>query len=196
MSEVASVGTAPLAHLPFADWEQTASAHRETCLRVAGGLIRDAQMAEDVVQEAFVAAWEHRVRFDPTRSTQRSWLLMMTHRRAVDRIRAEQRHRNERLALTEYELRNDSGRMCATDPSELLERDEVGEAVRSALAMLPVLQRETLMLAYWGGYTQSEIARLMSCPLGTVKTRCLVGLRRLRLALETAKYPGQAKAGR
>jgi len=147
-------------------------------------------MAEDVVQEAFIAAWEARDRFDPTRSSLRSWLLMVTHRRAVDRIRAEQRHRDGRLALTEQQLLNESGRTSSIDPCDAVARAEVGEAVRAALLELPVLQRETLMLAHWGGYSQREIALLMCCPLGTVKTRCLAGMRHLRAVLESSAALG------
>ena len=171
----------------FALWTKQMAVCRPVCIRVARGLLRDDHMAEDVVQEAFSAVWWTRDRFDPARSSHRSWLLMMTHHRAVDRIRAEQRHRDERLALTELELRNDASRLWAADPCDLLVRDETGGAVRAALLEIPILQRETLMLSYWGGYSQREIAQLMQCPLGTVKTRCLSGIRRLRVAIEGAR---------
>lgn len=186
MSRVTSTSIAEGSEQPFAAWAEQNDTHRGACLRLAHGLVRDEHMAEDVVQEAFAAVWKHRSRFDPARSSQRSWLLMMTHRRAVDRIRAEQRHRDERLARTERHLQNESGRASSTDPHEVVARDDVGKAVRAALLELPVLQRETLMLAHWGGYSQSEIARLMGCPLGTVKTRSVAGMRRLRLVLESA----------
>ena len=167
---------------------------RPSCVRMARGLLRDEHMAEDVVQEAFVEVWRTRDRFDPARSSQRSWLLMVTHHRAVDRIRAEQRHRDERLPVTELQLRNDAGRTWTADPCDLLVRDEAGAVVRAALLKLPVLQREALMLSHWGGYSQREIALLMQCPLGTVKSRCLSGMRLLRVALETARAMNQAAA--
>jgi len=145
--------------------------------RVAYGLarrvLRDTALAEDAVQEAFLVVWRSAGRFVPERAQARTWLLTIVHRRAVDLVRREERRRAEPLAGAPAEE-------PAGDPSEgawlSLERDRV----RDALGKLPDQQREALELAYYGGFTQSELAERLGEPLGTIKSRMFNGLARLR----------------
>ena len=144
--------------------------------RLAYGLalrvVRDPALAEDVVQEAFLAVWRSSPRFVAERAKASTWILTLVHRRAVDLVRREERRRAEPLA--EDELESEHG---ADDEVWLrLER----ERVRNALAALPDQQREAIELAYYGGFTQSELADRLGLPLGTVKSRMFTGLSRLR----------------
>ncbi len=145
--------------------------------RVAYGLalriLRDEKLAEDAVQEAFLAAWRSADRFMPERAKASTWLLTLVHRRSVDLVRHEERRRAEPLA--------DAFEAAGTDSAEddawlRFER----ERVQAALRQLPDQQREALELAYFGGFTQSELAERLGQPVGTIKSRMFAGLARLR----------------
>jgi len=145
--------------------------------RVAYGLalrvLRDDKLAEDAVQEGFLAAWRNADRFIPERGKASTWLLTLVHRRAVDLVRREDRRRAE--PLTESVEPHSTG--SAEDDAWLrFER----ERVQSALKQLPDQQREALELAYYGGFTQSELAERLGEPVGTIKSRMFTGLARLR----------------
>ena len=145
--------------------------------RVAYGLarriLRDDALAEDAVQEGFLAAWRSAPRFVPERSKASTWLLTLVHRRAVDLVRREDRRRAEPLAESVEPARTGS----AEDDAWLrFER----ERVQAALRRLPDQQREALELAYYGGYSQSELAERLGQPVGTIKSRMFTGLARLR----------------
>jgi RNA polymerase sigma-70 factor (ECF subfamily) len=144
--------------------------------RVAWGLalrvLRDESLAEDAVQDAFLAAWRTASRFVPERGSARNWLLTLVHRRAVDLVRREERRRTEPLESAAER----AGTKGADDDALLrLER----ERVQGALAQLPDQQREALELAYYGGFSQSELAERLGQPLGTIKSRMFSGLARL-----------------
>jgi RNA polymerase sigma factor (sigma-70 family) len=143
-------------------------------------ILTDRSLAEDVVREVFLSLWREARRFDPGRGTVATYLLSTTHHRAVDVVRREEnlrrRHGPEEVLA-----------LAPDQPSGL--DDEVAERrsrIRAALAELPESQREALMLAYVGGYTQREIASLVGVPLGTVKTRMAAGMRRLKDELREA----------
>jgi RNA polymerase sigma-70 factor (ECF subfamily) len=144
--------------------------------RVAYGLarriLRDDALAEDAVQEGFVAAWRSAPRFMPERAKASTWLLTLVHRRAVDLVRREERRRTEALA---DEAEAVGG---ATDEAVWLRYER--ERVQGALRRLPDQQREALELAYYGGFTQSELAERLGQPVGTIKSRMFTGLSRLR----------------
>jgi RNA polymerase sigma-70 factor, ECF subfamily len=144
--------------------------------RVAFGLarrvLRDTALAEDAVQEAFLAVWRTAGRFVPERAQARTWLLTIVHRRAVDLVRREERRRAEPLLGAHPE--------SAAETSEGAWLSLERERVRDALAKLPDQQREALELAYYGGFTQSELAERLGEPLGTIKSRMFNGLARLR----------------
>jgi RNA polymerase sigma-70 factor, ECF subfamily len=144
---------------------------------LARRVVRDDALAEDAVQEAFLAIWRGAARFLPERGKASTWILTLVHRRAVDLVRREQRRRTE--ALPEAEPAAATG--AADDELWLrLER----ERVQAALAKLPDQQREAIELAYYGGFTQSELAERLGEPLGTIKSRMFTGLARLRELLE------------
>ena len=150
------------------------------CYALARRIVSDENFAQDVVQEVFLTVWRDASRFDPVRGGFSSWLLSMTHHKAVDLVRREENLRKRRTAAELLEERVDDGPLVHDQVWSTLRR----ERVRVALATLPVPQREALTLAYFGGYTQREIAGLTSTPLGTVKTRMLAGMRRLKDHLE------------
>ena len=135
----------------------------------------DRSQSEEVLQEVFLEVWQSASRFAPNRGQGRSWVLTIAHRRAVDRVRSAQAsmNRDVRAGLRDLDVAHDG----VAEQAEL--RIE-GERVATALSALPDPQREALTLAYYGGYSQSEIAALVGAPLGTIKTRMRDGLSRLR----------------
>jgi RNA polymerase sigma-70 factor (ECF subfamily) len=151
--------------------------HAATCLGHARSVLRDTDHAEDAVQEAFLDLWRHAHRYDARQCSVRSWLLMLTHRKAVDRVRSEQLRRTTQLGP------QDDRPDAAPSPDLQALTAVLGEQVRDALARLPHVKREALVLAYWGGYTQREIAALTDAPLGTVKTRMYCALKDLHAVL-------------
>lgn len=150
------------------------------CYGLARRILTDEQFAQDVVQEVFLAVWRDAARFDVARGGFSTWLLSMTHHKAVDAVRREENLRKRRTTADALDSR----------PSEAAGVDDQvwstvrRERVREALQTLPPVQREALALAYFGGYTQREIAGLTATPLGTVKTRMLAGMRRLKGSLD------------
>jgi RNA polymerase sigma factor (sigma-70 family) len=139
---------------------------------VALRVLRDRALAEDAVQEAFLAIWRSAERYRIERAKPSTWVLTLVHRRAVDLVRREDRRRTEPLR----EPAEDAG---GEVPDEADLRDRRA-AVQAALQQLPDEQRQALELAYYGGYTQSELAERLGVPLGTVKSRMFAGLTRLR----------------
>ena len=146
------------------------------CYSLARRILTDDQLAQDVVQEVFLTLWRDASRFDPARGGFSSWLLSMTHHKAVDSVRKEENLRKRRTTADILEDREVDGPKVHDEVWSTLRRGRV----REALATLPDPQREALVLAYFGGYTQREIAGLTDTPLGTVKTRMLVGMKRLK----------------
>ena len=145
-------------------------------LRVVG----DQGTAEDVVQEAFLSIWRGGASFTAGRASLRTWVCTIVRNRAVDQLRGRHAHRRTEVPL--------DGALALTavadtwdDVAERLARDEM----RRALAELSPDQQRTLELAYYGGYSQSEISRLMNVPLGTVKGRCRQALVKLRETLNS-----------
>ena len=144
--------------------------------RAAYGLalrvLRDPELAEDAVQEAFLTLWRTAARFVPERSKASTWILTLVHRRAVDAVRREQRRRTDSLDWAA----EPSVEGVDEDAWLRLQRERVQEALRK----LPDAQREALELAYYGGLSQSELAERLGQPLGTIKSRMFGGLSRLR----------------
>jgi len=149
---------------------------------LARRILTEETLAQDVVQEVFLSLWRDARRFDAGRGTVATYLLSMTHHRAVDVVRREENLRRWRTS--------DEGLELAPDPKARVE-DEVEASerraeVRAALKDLPDPQRQALLLAYFGGYTQREVAALVGVPLGTVKTRMAAGMRKMKEALSDA----------
>jgi RNA polymerase sigma factor (sigma-70 family) len=137
-------------------------------------MLRSETLAEDAVQEAFLTIWRNAARFVPERARASTWLLTIVHRRAVDLVRREERRRTEPFAAGTEPV---SAEGSVADEAWLrLQR----ERVQDALSRLPDEQREALELAYYGGFTQSELAERLGQPLGTIKSRMFAGLARLR----------------
>ena len=137
-------------------------------------VLRDEDLAEDAVQEAFLSLWRTAPRFVPERGKASTWILTLVHRRAVDLVRREERRRADPLDCTQ-ESADESG---GADEQAWLRLQR--ERVQAALQQLPDQQREALELAYYGGFTQSELAERLGQPVGTIKSRMFAGLTRLR----------------
>jgi RNA polymerase sigma factor (sigma-70 family) len=149
---------------------------------LARRILTEETLAQDVVQEVFLSLWRDARRFDAGRGTVATYLLSMTHHRAVDVVRREENLRRWRTSDEGLELEADP-KMRVED--EVLTSERRAE-VRAALGELPAAQREALLLAYFGGYTQREVAALVGVPLGTVKTRMAAGMRKMKAALRDA----------
>ena len=165
--------------LAIGRWREEALAeayrrHAGASFALARRLVRDKEMAEEVVQEVFVRLWHRPDRFDPERGTLRSYLLAQTHGRSVDLLRSEtsRRRREERDA-----------RQTAENPYDI-EREvvdmAVAERMQEVVAELPADERRAIELAYFGGHTYRQVAVLLDTPEGTVKSRIRSGLRRMR----------------
>jgi RNA polymerase sigma-70 factor, ECF subfamily len=138
-------------------------------------VVRDHAMSEEVTQEVYLDVWRQSARFDPGRGSAMSWLMTIAHRTAVDRVRASEasRRRDDAHAATSQEVEFDTTAESAQASLE-------AQRVRRALTTLTDAQRHAVELAYLGGYTHTEVARLLDLPLGTAKTRIRDGLIRLR----------------
>jgi len=136
-------------------------------------ILRDESLAEDAVQEAFLTLWRTSARFVPERGKASTWILTLVHRRAVDLVRREERRRADAIDQAPEQVSRD-----AVDEEAWLRLQR--ERVQDALRKLPDQQREAIELAYYGGFTQSELAERLGQPLGTIKSRMFMGLARLR----------------
>ena len=141
-------------------------------------VLRSAEHAGEVTQEVYVEVWRQSARYVPGKGSVMAWMTTMAHRRAVDRVRSVSSEvaRDERYATTSQERDVDQ----VWDGVQ--QRFDI-DRVRKGMASLTAIQREALTLAYFGGYTQSQVAQLLKLPLGTVKTRIRDGLIGLRDAL-------------
>ena len=138
-------------------------------------LLRDRAQSEEVTQEVFLEIWQQASKFDANRGSGMAWVLTMAHRRAIDRIRASQKSHERDLRIGIRDMERDFDHV-----SEAVEIRVENERVKRALGRLTALQREAVILAYYGGYSHSEMADILGIPLGTVKTRLRDGMIRLR----------------
>jgi RNA polymerase sigma-70 factor, ECF subfamily len=139
-------------------------------------------IAEEVVQEAFLSLWRSGARYDPTRGSVRTWTLGIVHNRAIDALRRGIVHDRRRASDEGIEERFEAPENTEV---EVARRDESRE-IRSALSELPREQSQVIELAYFGGFTHTEIAAMLNAPIGTVKGRMRLGLAKMRLALGDA----------
>jgi RNA polymerase sigma-70 factor, ECF subfamily len=135
--------------------------------------------AEDVVQEAFLSIWRSRLRYDPTRGSVRTWVLGIVHNRGIDALRRSTVHDRRRETLDVVEERFEARERTDVEVA----RREEARSVRGALDTLPTEQRQTIELAYFGGFTHNQIAELLDEPIGTVKGRMRLGLDKMRRQL-------------
>lgn len=144
-------------------------------LGVTTRILSDPEEAQDVLQEVFLHAWKNPSSFDPERGSLLTWILILARSRAIDRLRAlRRRGRDRQVDIADCQIAS------AEDLEGAAGLRQDGRAVHRALADLPAEQRQALELAYFGGYTQTEIAAMTGAPLGTVKTRLRQGLMKLR----------------
>jgi RNA polymerase sigma-70 factor (ECF subfamily) len=143
-------------------------------------IVRDPGFAEDVVQDAFLSVWRSASSFDVGRGTVRGWLFMLVHRRAVDLVKREERRREQRPDVVPTTI----GVSAAEAAALRGDRGRVQEALRT----LPAGERQALELAHYGGLSQSQIAKRLNVPLGTIKSRAFNGLRRLRVLLQDEEH--------
>jgi RNA polymerase sigma-70 factor, ECF subfamily len=192
-----AASSGPHAHSAAADHEDAAPGLEGLIARVARGdersfeqlydevsgqvhglvrrVLRDPAQAEEVTQEVFLEIWRTATRFDPARGKAMTWVMTMAHARAVDRVRSSQAStdRDVKVGQREHDTAYD-------EVAEAVESRFERVQVRRCLGGLTDLQRESLTLAYYGGYTYNQVAELLSVPLGTVKTRLRDGLIRMR----------------
>ena len=177
-----------------ADGDQQAFAqlhrrHEGACRRRARHVLAGEEWVDDVLQAVFLDVWLLAGRFDAARGSARSWLLGLTHFKAVDVVRAQERHvaRSARETLLADRYR------CEPSAEDVVAADEERHALHAALSLLPRAQRDAVALCFVAGHSQADAARLLGIPLGTVKSRSHSGVLRLRLLLG-APAPAPAPA--
>ena len=156
--------------------------HSDAAFSLAYRILGTRGAAEDAVQEAFLGLWRNGGRFQPGRGSLRTWILSIVHHRAIDVLRRHVVHEKRRGGDELTAERQPSGEL--TDV-EVARRDEAA-GVRAALTGLPRDQSRVIELAYFGGFTQAEIADMLETPLGTVKGRMRLGLDKMRNQLAEA----------
>jgi RNA polymerase sigma-70 factor (ECF subfamily) len=139
-------------------------------------VLRNPSQAEEVAQEVLLEVWRAASRFDPARGSATTWVLTIAHRRAIDRVRAEE-------AAAAREQRTAEVPAATDEVAETVEASMDAERLQRCLAGLTELQRESITLAYYGGYSYAQVAALLDTALGTIKTRIRDGLTRLRACL-------------
>jgi RNA polymerase sigma factor (sigma-70 family) len=149
-----------------------------TAMALARRVLRRANLAEETVQETFLSLWKSPERFDPARGSVRAWVMSAVHHRAVDQVRREEaQQRRSQEAGADPRVHSDDPGVSVVEEVTLM---QARVEVRRALEGLPEAQRRVVELMYFDGYTQTRIAELLGLPLGTVKSRSLLGMRRLR----------------
>jgi RNA polymerase sigma-70 factor (ECF subfamily) len=154
--------------------------HGGAAYSLAYRIVGSAELAEDVTQEAFISVWRSGARFDVTRGSVRSWTLGIVRNRAIDALR--------RTAAPSRKLTLDDDSILESEPAEERTdaeaiRRETARQVRGAVGELPAEQSQVIGLAYFGGFSHSEIAEILGMPLGTVKGRMRLGLEKIRYTL-------------
>jgi RNA polymerase sigma-70 factor (ECF subfamily) len=153
--------------------------HGGVAFSLAYRMVGDRNVAEDITQEAFLSMWRSRVRFDRERGSVRAWVLGIVHHRTIDMLRRNTAHDRRRASAEGLEERQEAPERTEV---EVARRDEARE-VREAMHTLPGEQLEVVRLAYFGGFTHTQIAEMLDQPIGTVKGRMRLGLEKMRRAL-------------
>ena len=150
--------------------------HGGAAFSLAYRMVGDRVMAEDISQEAFLSIWRSRMRYDAARGSVRTWVLGIVHNRTIDALRRGAVHERRREQFEGVEERHEARERTDVEAA----RREEARSVRTALDTLPVDQRRTIELAYFGGFSHSQIAELLDEPIGTIKGRMRLGLDKLR----------------
>ncbi|MDX6641586.1 MAG: hypothetical protein QOF12_2597 [Solirubrobacteraceae bacterium] len=154
--------------------------HRVVAYSLAHRMCGRRSAAEDVLQEAFLSAWRRASSYDPARGSVRTWLLGIVHHRAVDALRRSGGAGRRQVDVPVEDIEVDAGVHVDAD---VIERERAGQ-VREALSDLPAEQSKVIELAYFGGFTHTEIADMLGVPVGTIKGRMRLGLGKLRTRFE------------
>jgi RNA polymerase sigma-70 factor, ECF subfamily len=150
--------------------------HGGAAFSLAYRMVGNRVTAEDITQEAFLSIWRSRLRYDQARGSVRTWVLGIVHNRTIDALRRGAVHERKREQFEGVEERHEAPERTDVEAA----RREEARSVRSALDTLPPEQRRTIELAYFGGFSHSQIAELLDEPIGTIKGRMRLGLEKLR----------------
>ena len=154
--------------------------HAGASFSLAYRMVGDRVTAEDISQEAFLSIWRSRLRYQPERGSVRTWVLGIVHHRAIDALRRNLVHERRRSSAEGIEERHEASERTDAEVA----RREDARHVRAALADLPDEQCRVIELAYFGGFSHSQIAEMLEMPIGTVKGRMRLGLDKLRRGLQ------------
>ncbi|MBN1530092.1 MAG: sigma-70 family RNA polymerase sigma factor [Thermoleophilaceae bacterium] len=161
--------------------------HGGAAFSLAYRMVGNRVTAEDITQEAFLSIWRSRTRYDQARGSVRTWVLGIVHNRAIDALRRGMVHDRRRETLDGVEERHEARERTDVEAA----RREEARGVRDALDTLPEEQRRTIELAYFGGFSHSQIAEMLEMPIGTVKGRMRLGLEKMRKQLTGVVLPGE-----
>jgi RNA polymerase sigma-70 factor (ECF subfamily) len=153
--------------------------HGSAAFSLAYRMVGSRTVAEDVAQEAFLSIWRSRVRYQRERGSVRSWVLGIVHHRGIDALRRNQVHDRRRASAEGMEERFEAPERTDVEVARRQEAD----SVRAAIRELPDQQGQVIQLAYFGGFTHTQIAEMLEMPVGTVKGRMRLGLEKLRRSL-------------
>ena len=157
--------------------------HAGASFSLAYRMVGDRVTAEDISQEAFLSIWRSRLRFQPERGSVRTWVLGIVHHRAIDALRRNLVHERRRSSAEGIEERHEASERTDAEVA----RREDARHVRAALADLPDEQCRVIELAYFGGFTHTQIAEMLETPIGTIKGRMRLGLAKMRTRLEPSE---------
>jgi RNA polymerase sigma-70 factor, ECF subfamily len=160
--------------------------HGGAAFSLAYRMVGNRVAAEDIIQEAFLSIWRSRLRYDQARGSVRTWVLGIVHNRAIDGLRRNLVHDRRRETMEGVEERHEAPERTDVEAA----RREEARSIQSALKTLPDEQRRTIELAYFGGYSHSQIAELLDEPIGTVKGRMRLGLDKMRRQLSEGYAAG------
>ncbi len=166
--------------------------HGGAAYSLAHRIVGDAGMAEDVTQEAFLSIWRSTARFDAARGSVRAWVLGIVRNRAIDALRRATRPA-PKLDLDDDAVLETQAASQRTETEAI--RRETADRLRQALGLLPREQSQVIELAYFGGFSHSEIADMLGAPIGTVKGRMRLGLEKIRATLAEGFPEGGAAEG-
>jgi len=153
--------------------------HGGPAFSLAYRMVGNRTIAEDITQEAFLSIWRSRLRYQRDRGSVRTWVLGIVHHRGIDALRRNLVHERRRESAEGIEERHEA----AERPELEAERREEARTVRAAIEELPDQQSQVIELAYFGGFTHTQIAEMLKMPVGTVKGRMRLGLEKLRRTL-------------
>jgi RNA polymerase sigma-70 factor, ECF subfamily len=162
--------------------------HGGAAFSLAYRMVGNRVTAEDITQEAFLSIWRSRLRYEPARGSVRTWVLGIVHHRGVDALRRHGVHARRRAGMEGVEERFEAPERTEVEVA----RRQEARSVRDALEALPDEQSKVIELAYFGGFSHSQIAEMLEMPLGTVKGRMRLGLEKLRQTLEGPMSEGIA----